>query len=616
MAPQSPRPRLPIGISDFREMREPGMIYVDKTNFVTQVLVSGPKVLLFPRPRRFGKTLNLSAVRYFVEKSQEDRSALFEGLSVWGSAEAREHFQRYPVISLTFKDVKAPSFEEAFAAMRREISGAFRQHAYLLEGGTLRPEQADDFRRILRAEGPVDLYGRSLLELSMYLAQHHKQGAFILIDEYDTPIHAAGSPEDERRILDFFRVFLSGGLKDNPHLHKGVVTGILRIAKESLFSGLNNLAVYSLIRSEHATSFGFTQQEVNHLAEVTGSTEHLPEMERWYNGYRFSGEVIYNPWSIINFLDSPDKTFRPYWIQTSSEGLLRRVIFAHGIGQDGELETLLQGGQIHKTIHDRVALRDLGASSDAVWSFLLFTGYLKAVDVRQDDLYTVADLSIPNREVLTVYHTIFKTWLEQRLDGSRHVDDLLKAILAGDADECERLFGLLLESFSMHDLAPRRRGFDPDAEVVLTPEQVYHIFVVSLLLNLQPRYSVRSNRESGSGRYDVMVLPKSPGQPGAVLELKVLNRRKRETMKSGLTAALRQIHERGYAAELRAAGASPIHEIAVAFDGKQVRVAVAKPPKRAPASVRQPGPRGSKPVRKAAGRASGTKARGAKGRSA
>jgi hypothetical protein len=574
-----PRLRLPIGISDFRELRGPGTIYVDKTDFVAQVIESRQKVVLVPRPRRFGKTVNLSTVRYFVEKSKEDRSALFAGLAVSRSAEAQAHFQRHPLIALTFKDIKAGGFDAAFAAIRGEIRRAYRDHAYLVDEGALRPEDADRFQQILRAEGPETLYGDSLLELSAHLARYHGEQVVVLIDEYDTPIHAAATPEDERRMLDFFRVFFSGGLKDNSHLFKGVVTGILRIAKESLFSGLNNLAVYSLLRSECATCFGFTEDEVRDLAARTGSASRVADIESWYNGYRFGGHVIYNPWSVVNFLDSEDKVLRPYWVHTSSDDLLRRVILAHGIGEQGELESLLQGREIEKPVDDRVALRDLDKSPDAVWSFLLFTGYLKATNVREESEGTVASLSIPNREVATVYRKIFKTWLEQRLGGARQVDALLQALLSGDAEACERLLGQLLQSLSVHDVAARpasrkrsEEGFDPEAEVILTPEQVYHVFVVSLLLGLQPRYAVRSNRESGAGRYDVMILPREPGQPGVVLELKVRNRRKRETVKGALAAALGQIRERDYAAELRACGAAPIHEMGIVFDQKKVWV--------------------------------------------
>jgi hypothetical protein len=592
----TPGPRLPIGISDFRKLRQLGLVYVDKTDFLTQVLASGNEVVLVPRPRRFGKTLNLSTLRCFVEKTKEDRAALFEGLAVWSSTEAREHFQRYPVIWMSFKDVKAGDFDQAFAAIRDEIRRTYEEHAYLLDEGALRPAQVAKFEQLLRAEGPPSIYAEALRELSMYLARYHGERVFILIDEYDTPIHAASGLENERRLLEFFRVFLSSGLKDNTHLFKGVLTGILRIAKESLFSGLNNPAVYSLLRAECATCFGFTQEEVQGLAARTGSEASLSDIESWYNGYRFGGHVIYNPWSVLNFLASEDKVLRPYWVHTSSDDLLRRVIFAHGIGHDGEIEILLQGGEIRKIINDRVALRDLDLSPDAVWSFLLFTGYLKATDVHQENDETVAALSVPNREVLTVYRTIFRTWLEQRFGGSRQVDELLKAILAGDGDACERMLEQLLQSLSVHDLAARRAakaskpakgtpkrgakkvgeegGFDPAAEVVLTPEQVYHVFVVSLLLGLQPRYTGRSNRESGSGRYDVMVLPRAPGQPGVVLEMKVRNRRKRESMKSAMAAALGQLRERDYAAELRACGADPIHEMGVVFDGKRVMVEV------------------------------------------
>ncbi len=598
--PPSPLPppgRLPIGSSDFRELREPGVLYVDKTDFVTQVLAAGAKVILVPRPRRFGKTVNLSTVRHFVEKSKEDTSALFEGLAVWGSAAAREHFQRYPVISMTFKDIKAGTFDAAILALRDEIRKAHEQHAYLLDEGKLRPEQADRLRKILSGEGPVHLYAGSLRELSMLLAQHHGERVVILIDEYDTPIHAAKTPADEQKILEFFRVFLSGGLKDNEHLFKGLLTGILRIAGESLFSGLNNLAVYSLIRTECATCFGFTQEEVKDLATRAGHEGSLADLESWYNGYRFSGHVIYNPWSVLNFLASEDKVLRPYWVNTSSDDLLRKVIFAHGIGRRGEMETLLQGGEIEKPIDDRIALRDLDRSPESVWSFLLFTGYLTAVKLREDEDGATATLTIPNREVMTVYRKMFRTWLEQRLGGASEVDDLLRAILSGDAETCEASLGGLLQSLSVHDVAARRptgtraadsskntisadTGVGPEAEIVWTPEQVYHVFVVSLLLGLQPRFAVRSNRESGSGRYDVMILPRTPGQPGVVLELKVRNRRKRETAKSAMAAALRQLRERDYAAELRACGADPIHEMGIVFDGKQVRVAVAPRPGR------------------------------------
>ena len=594
--PPSAGLRLPLGISDFRQLRGIGAVYVDKTRFITDLLAGHASVALFPRPRRFGKTLNLSTLRYFLEKSEEDRTALFEGLSVWDSREAREHFQRYPVIFLTFKDVKASTFEAAFAAIRSQIRQAYIDHAYLLKQGALDPWDTPPFEQILRGEGSEQLYTESLRVLSSHLARYHGEGAVILIDEYDTPIHAAVNGPHERAALDFFRLFLSAALKDNPHLERGVLTGILRVAKENLFSGLNNLAVYSLLRSEHATSFGFTEDEVRDLAILTGCESRIPDLQAWYNGYRFGGHVVYNPWSILSFLASEDKLLRPYWVHTSSEELLRRIIFAHGLGEQGELETLLRGGEIEKAVDDRIALRDLDQSPEAVWSFLLFTGHLKATSVRMDVARTIATLAVPNLEVAYVYDTIFRTWLAQRLGGSGQVNNLLQAVLSGDAESSERLLCQLLQSLSVHDTAVRParrtdadidRDLNTDAPLTnVTPEQVYHVFVVGLLLGLQPRFDVRSNRESGTGRYDVMITPRTPGHPGVVMELKVRNPRKRETAKALLTAALHQLRDRDYAADLRAHGATPIHEMAIVFDTKRAWVQVAPPAAKRPTAKR------------------------------
>jgi hypothetical protein len=580
MAP--PRPLLPLGLSDFPRLREPGVVYVDKTRFITQVLAARRAAVLIPRPRRFGKTVNMSALRYFVERSEEDRSALFEGLEVWGSEEARAHFQRYPTIWLTFKDVKAPTFEGALAKIQKEISALFRRHLHEIQPELPLPIDAREIEEIVDGQASSDRCAGSLLLLSRLLEKRWGQKVFLLIDEYDTPIHSIRPGEDERRLLDFFRVLLGAALKDNPHLYKGVLTGILRVAKESLFSGLNNLVVHSILSPELADCFGFTEDEVKLLADRTGASSHLPDLAHWYNGYRFGRQVIYNPWSILCFLDSEDKVPRPYWVQTSSDDLLRRIVLLHGFGHQGELETLLSGGEIKKRVDERISLRDLERRPDAVWSFLLFTGYLKAttawVDEEGDQW---ANLAVPNKEVQYAYRHIFQSWMEERL-GATQVDELHQAIVSGDTAACERLLGLLLQSLSVHDVGgrpdnPPLRADDNQTTITLTPERVYHVFVVSLLLGLQPRYVVRSNRESGGGRYDVMVIPRAAGQPGVVLELKVRNRQKRETPKSAMATALRQIRERDYAAELRAAGASPIHEIGIVFDGKQVWVASAPP---------------------------------------
>jgi hypothetical protein len=543
------------------------MHYVDKTDFVAGVVAAAAAVLLFPRPRRFGKTVNLSTLRYFVEKSGEDTRPLFAGLAIEQRPAAWQHFQRYPVIFLTFKDVKAMSFELAFSAIRREIAAAYRQHRYLLEGEGLDEQQRADFVRILGSEGDETLYWGALRDLSAHLHRHHGERVAILIDEYDTAIHAGFSAGYYDLIVQFFRNFLSGGLEDNPHLWKGVLTGILRIAKESIFSGLNNLSVYSMLQSEFAASFGFTPEEVTRLAGDVGAADTLPTMERWYNGYRFAGQVIYNPWSVLKFLASQDRVPRPYWLSTSSLDLVRDLLLAGAGEHAGEIEALLRGKSITKLIDENVALRDLPPDADLVWGFLLFTGYLTATRVHQRDEFVEARLKIPNREVRAAYRTVFHTWLAQALGDGKRVQQLARALLAGDAETAERLLqDLVLRSLSFHDT-----GKGPGE-----PERVYHAFMLGLLVWLGPRYRVSSNREAGYGRCDVLIAPRAAGQPGVVMELKTVDKQRRETPAKAMAAALRQLRARDYAAELRAAGAGLVREIGVVFDGKRVKVAVAK----------------------------------------
>jgi hypothetical protein len=567
--PPSQRPRLPIGISDFRKLRETGLRYVDKTSFVADVLDSPVEALLFPRPRRFGKTLNLSTLRCFIEKTPEDARPLFAGLAIEQRPEAWAHFQRYPVIFMTFKDIKASSFALALSALRQVIAEAYRQHRYLLEGDALDEQQREDFLQVLGKKGDDTLYWSALRDLSAHLHRHHGEKVAILIDEYDTPIHAGFGAGYYDAVVEFFRNFLSGGLKDNSHLWKGVLTGILRIAKESIFSGLNNLSVYSILRPAFATSFGFTPDEVARLAEDAGHASTLPDMERWYNGYRFAGQIVYNPWSVLNFLASEDQVLRPYWVSTSSMDLVRDMLLARvGDDDDGDIETLLRGKSITKLIDENVALRDLPPDADTMWGFLLFTGYLTATRVRQRDELVEVRLKIPNREVRAAYRTVFKLWLSRALGDGRRVHDLARALLAGDAETAQRLLQtLLLHSLSFHDT-----GKGPGE-----PERVYHAFMLGLLVWLGPRYRVSSNREAGYGRCDVMIAPRTAGEPGVVMELKSVDKAKRETPAKAMASALKQLRSRDYAAELRAAGASPVREIGVVFEGKKVKVAVAKP---------------------------------------
>jgi hypothetical protein len=557
--------RYPIGVSDFRELRERGLVYVDKTRLIADLLgLAGTLVVLLPRPRRFGKTLNLSMLRAFFEKRDEDLSGLFEGLHVWEAGERyRAHFQRYPTIFLTFKDVKAATWEDAWSAIRSKIQALFDEHRALLDGGHLSNLEARDYQAILDGTANRAVFEASLFSLSRILHRHHGEEVVLLIDEYDAPIHRAYVSNYLREALDFFRAFLTAGLKDNPHLFKAVLTGILRVARESIFSGLNNLAVYSLLRPEFSSAFGFTEPEVTALLEEAGLGALLPGVRDFYNGYVFGRTAVYNPWSILNFLASEDHLLRAHWVATSSNDLIQDMLGHHALALEESLEALLSGGRVERRLSESTVLSDLRDREDALWSLLVFSGYLRAeagiaAAPHEEPPYL---LSIPNREVREVYTTTFRRWMEDRLRAhGGHVDRLTKALLRGDAERLE----VLLQAFATDVLSFHDAG-------LAEPELVYQGVLLGLFCVLEPDYKVRSNRESGAGRPDVLVVPTQPGRPGVVMELKVA-RPGRRTLEGALAEGLAQIAQNDYAAELRAAGATPIATLAVAFDGKTVRV--------------------------------------------
>jgi hypothetical protein len=552
---------IPIGIDDFRMLREQDQEYVDKSHLIREVIDQGAQVLLLPRPRRFGKTLNLSMLRYFFAKRSEDLSSLFADLSIWQAGDAyRAHFQRYPVVFITFKDVKAERWDLAWQAIQQKIRALFDENRDLLGSGHLSDRESADFQSILDGSAGRVVYESALLDLSRALHRRHGERVVILIDEYDEPIHMGHVRGYAAEVLSFFRAFLGAGLKGNVHLQKAVLTGILRVAKESIFSGLNNLAVYSLLRPEFSTCFGFTEPEVARLLADAGDTDLLDAVRSYYNGYVFGGTAVYNPWSILNFIASRDKLLRAYWVSTSSNDLIRETLQRHALRVQPAMEALLEGKSIEQRLDENVALEDLGKRQEALWSLLVLAGYLRAepADVPPPEVPPYR-LSIPNREVREVYTSTFQDWLAQRLGDAGDVAELTRALLEGDAEALEeQLQAFTTNLLSYHDTR-------------LRPEQVYHAFVIGLLATLEPDYLVRSNRESGAGRPDVVIRPRQPGRPGVILELKVAKPGKK-TPKKALAEGLAQIRDNDYGAELRAAGAGPVRAFAVAFDGKRVSV--------------------------------------------
>jgi hypothetical protein len=558
---------IPLGIDDFRQLREEGLAYVDKSHLIRELLdIPGAQVVLLPRPRRFGKSLNLSMLRWFFEKREEDLSHLFGDLSIWQAGDRyRAHFQRYPVIHLSFKGTKAERFEDAWAALRARLRQAVDERAYLLQSEHLTEQQRNRLRSVLDGTAEPELYRRSLLDLSACLAAHHGEKVIILLDEYDEPIHAGYLQGYAKPMLDFMRAFFIDGLKGNPHLYRAVVTGILRVSKESLFSGANNIVVFTLLERRFRTCFGFTEPEVVSLLEREDRQERLPDIRSFYNGYLFGGEPIYNPWSIMSYLLREDAAPQPYWVLTSSNDLVHELLARWALPLEPSFEALLEGGSVVHALEENVSLDELGSSEDALWGLLVFAGYLKAESAGQDALgRPLHRLSIPNREVRQLYATSFLRWMRDGLARrGGDVDKLARALLSGDAGTVEEQLQRFVESLlSHHDVAAS------------DPERVYQGFVIGLLAAMEPDYLVRSNRESGHGRPDVTIRPRLPGKPAAVLELKVA-KKGRKTPAAALREGLSQIRDHDYGAELRAAGAAEVHAFAVAFDGKRVWVKAA-----------------------------------------
>lgn len=549
---------LPIGISDFKEVIEGGFAYVDKTLLIEELGEKKSKVALIPRLRRFGKTLNLSMLRYFFEKSNEDRSYLFKDLKIWKNEKYRAMQGQFPVIFFSLKDVKHATWEETFTSLKELIAAEFRRHRYLLEGDTLVDEEKSLYHKILVAEDGKVIIEKSLLLLSEWLHRHHNKRVILLIDEYDTPAHAAYVGKYYDTLIGFLRNWLSAGLKDNAYLEQGVLTGILRIAKESIFSGLNNINTFTILNETFSDKFGLLESEVKQLLEDYDLSEKLSDIRKWYNGYRIGSSTnIYNPWSVLNCIANRG-ALAPYWVNTSENALMKQLIAQGTDDFKADIELLLKGDIVEKKIDDDIVLSQLHQNPNAIWSLLLFCGYLT---LDQAPSYgTPCHLRIPNIEVGELYKSMILEWFEQSIHEHKY-HMLLNSLTSGDIDTFSQLFQeFMFSSVSVFDV--------PSED----SEKIYHGFILGMLIGLSDRYEVKSNRESGLGRYDVMLIPKNPNDLGIVMEFKKIGRFEKSTLEAAVESALKQIEGRHYAQELIDRGVKRILYLGFAFEGKEVLI--------------------------------------------
>jgi len=549
-----------IGQSDFKQIRESNAYYVDKSLFVEDIMKCPYLVILLTRPRRFGKTINLSLLHHFFEKTDQDKSSLFDGLAIQQSDIYSEHFSKYPVIFLTFKDIKQSNWNDCLEDMKLVISQLFESFDYLLDSDCLTELQANDFKNIKNRTASNVIYGNALKFLSKFLYQYHQQRVVILVDEYDTPIHSGYQYHYYDEIVSFIRNLLSGGLKDNNYLHKGVITGALRVAKESIFTGLNNLGVFTLFEHEFNQCFGFTLDEIRMILTDFGLLSNFDNVLKWYDGYNFGDQKILNPWSVMNYVSNKKKTFKPYWLNTSSMEMLEQITLGKPEAKKKslrqELTELIQGGYIQKNINENIIMQDIyNRNLDVIWSFLLHSGYLKSIAYIDSEFENIHKLSIPNMEVKIAYRNLVTKWFAETVN----TDDLnlmLQALTNGDIALFEKKLKIIcLEIMSYHDFAG-------------SPEKVYHALVLGMLVWLSNDYVIRSNRESGYGRYDIIFMPKDKTKQGIIIEFKTIE--ENDVVEDVINDALKQIETKCYDVELKAAHIHNILKLAIGFSDKSV----------------------------------------------
>ena len=558
------RRRIPIGIEFYKEMIDKNYYYADKTLLIKEILDSGIKVGLFTRPRRFGKTLTLSLLKTFFEDERDldggkiDNSIYFEGMKIISCG--RDYMEKqgqYPVINLTLKSAKQPDFEMAYQILRDNIQEEFRRHWYILKGDVLQENEDQKYREITQGKASYTDYATALAFLSKCLQKYHKKNVIILIDEYDVPLENAYFEGFYDKMISFVRSLFESVLKTNTALEFAIITGCLRISRESVFTDLNNLEVISVLNCEYSEYFGFTLPEIRGIMHYYGLDGKEQELKEWYDGYLFGNTEVYNPWSVLNYVKAAVVDFRafpkPYWSNTSSNSIVRELVEGADMETRSQLECLIEGGIIEKKVHEDITYGDIHESQENLWNFLFFTGYLKKVGERFEGDCIYFKMAIPNQEIRYIYRESILLWFDKKIK-MIDLSVLLSALESGDCVAVgDFLSGQLQESISFYDYA----------------ENYYHGFLLGLLKGIG-KYHLISNRESGNGRPDIVMQAASVRGKAFVFELKVAGDF-RQMQKKCRDAVMQAVRE-DYGAELKRAGFSDITIYGVCFYRKECLV--------------------------------------------
>ena len=558
-----------IGNQSFESMRERDNFYVDKTSFIKEWWENEDIVTLITRPRRFGKTLNMNMLECFFSNKYKDRGDLFEGLDIWKEEKYRKLQGTYPVIFLSFAGIKGNTFEMSKKQIGDKIVELYESNRFLLKSECI--SDTEKKRYISFLERPMDEdVSYKLNEMSNYLSRYYGKKVIILLDEYDTPMQEAYVSGYWKELVAFTRSLFNATFKTNPYLERAIMTGITRVSKESIFSDLNNLVVVTTTSNQYETAFGFTEEEVFNALDEQGLSDKKQEVKSWYDGFTFGdSRDIYNPWSIINYLKY--KKFTTYWADSSSNGLINNLIQKGSPYIKTMLETLIRGEKINVIIDEQIVFSELDYSEDAVWSLMLASGYLKVISSEELNLIRESDneyeLAITNREILFMFRKMILRWFTP---AKRETNEFIKALINGDVESMNAYMNkVTLKTISYFD-----SGNSPSDE---EPERFFHGLVLGLMVDQTENYIITSNRESGYGRYDIMLEPidkSNENLPCIVIEFKVINPKKEKTLEETVEAALNQIEDKGYDAELVKRGVKKenIHHYGFAFKGKNVLI--------------------------------------------
>ena len=559
-----------IGNQSFESMRERDNFYVDKTSFIKEWWENEDIVTLITRPRRFGKTLNMNMLECFFSNQYKDRGDLFEGLDIWKEEKYRKLQGTYPVIFLSFAGIKGNTFEMSKKQIGDKIVELYESNRFLLKSECI--SDTEKKRYISFLERPMDEdVSYKLNEMSNYLSRYYGKKVIILLDEYDTPMQEAYVNGYWKELVAFTRSLFNATFKTNPYLERAIMTGITRVSKESIFSDLNNLVVVTTTSNQYETAFGFTEEEVFNALDEQGLSDKKQEVKSWYDGFTFGdSRDIYNPWSIINYLKY--KKFTTYWADSSSNGLINNLIQKGSPYIKTMLETLIRGEKINVIIDEQIVFSELDYSEDAVWSLMLASGYLKVISSEELNLVRESEneyeLAITNREILFMFRKMILRWFTP---AKRETNEFIKALINGDVESMNAYMNdVALQTFSSFDSGKK----EPDKRA---PENFYHGFVLGLMVDQTENYIITSNRESGYGRYDIMLEPidkSNENLPCIVIEFKVINPKKEKTLEETVEAALNQIEDKEYDAELVKRGVKKenIHHYGFAFKGKNVLI--------------------------------------------